>query len=104
MTQQAEKKINLKPLGNRVIARRLEEEKTLKSGIIIPDSAAKKQETVEIVAIGSGTKTKNGTIIEIPVAVGNKVLMDKYAGQDVKVGDVEYVVLKADDIIAIIED
>lgn len=103
MTQQAAKKITLKPLGNRVLVQRLEPEQKMKGGILLPDSAKKKQESARVVAIGSGKKLDDGKILPVPVKVGDIILMDKYAGQEVTVGDEEYMILKADDIIAIIE-
>ena len=103
MTNQAEKKqISLKPLGFRVLAQRLEEEETMKGGIIIPDSAKKKQETLKVVSVGK-PKNADGKEIPIPVSVGDHILMDKYSGQEVTIDDEEYVIVKADDIIAIIE-
>lgn len=102
MTQQTEKKLQLKPLGNRVVAQRLEEKETLKGGIILPDSAKKKQESAKVVAVGPGQTSKDGKLIPIPVAVGDVVLMDKYAAQEVTLDDVDYVIVKADDIIAIL--
>ena len=102
MTQQAVKKTTLKPLGNRVLAQRMESEEKLKGGIILPDSAKKKQETAKVVAIGTGTTTTDGKLIPIPVQVGDTILMDKYSGQEVTIDDEEYVIVKADDIIAIV--
>lgn len=96
-------KTKLQPLGNRVLVRRLAAEEKLKGGIIIPDTAKKKQEQAEVVAIGTGTKDKNGQNISIPVKVGDIILMDKYSGQEVTLSDEEYVILRADDIIAIVE-
>jgi chaperonin GroES len=93
----------LQPLGNRVLLRRLEAEETLKGGIILPDSAKKKQEQAEVVAIGTGKKDKSGNAIPIPVKVGDIVLMEKYSGQEVTVEDEEFIITQADDIIAIIE-
>ncbi len=104
MVQQTEKKITLRPLGNRVLVKRLEAKETLKGGIILPDSAKKKQETAEVVAIGSGKQLDDGKILPIPVKEGDIILMDKYSGQEVTVDDVEYMILKADDIIATIEN
>lgn len=103
MAQQAVKKTILKPLGNRVLVQRLEAEETMKGGIILPDSAKKKQETAKVIAIGSGKKLEDGKTLPIPVNVGDVILMDKYSGQEVTVDDEEYMILKADDIIAIIE-
>lgn len=104
MAQQAEKKLTLKPLGNRVLAQRLEAQETMKGGIILPDSAKKKQETARVLAVGSGKKLDDGQVIPVPVAVGDVILMDKYASQEVTIDDEEYLILKADDIIAIIEE
>ena len=99
---QTVKKTTLKPLGNRVLAKRLEQEETLKGGIILPDTAKKKQETALVIAVGPGLPNKDGELIALPVAVGDTILMDKYAGQEVTVDDEEYVIVRADDIIAII--
>lgn len=105
MTSQAEKKKTiLKPLGNRVVAKRAEEEETLKGGIIIPDSAKKKPETARVIAVGEGKKTDDGKLIAMPVKVGDLILMDKYSGQEVTIDDEEYIIVKADDIIATIQE
>ena len=96
-------KTMLKPLGNRVLAKRLEQEDSMKGGIIIPDSAKQKQEVMEVIAIGEGKKTDEGQTLPMPVKIGEKILIDKYAGQEVTLEDEEYTILKADDIIAIIE-
>ena len=102
MSSQTEKKVSLKPLGNRVLAQRIEQESTLKGGIILHDTAKKKQETAKVVAIGNGQTDKDGKLIPIPVQVGDTILMDKYSGQEVTVDDEEYIIVRADDIIAII--
>jgi chaperonin GroES len=104
MVQQATKKITLKPLGNRVLAQRLEAQETMKGGIILPDSAKKKQETAKVVAVGPGTTLDDGKILPVAVKVGDVILMDKYSGQEVTLNDEEFMILKADDIIAIIEE
>lgn len=92
----------LQPLGNRVLVRRLAAEEKLKGGIILPDTAKKKQEQAEVVATGTGKKEK-GTLIPMPVKVGDIILMEKYSGQEVTLNDEEFVILRADDIIAIVE-
>jgi len=91
------------PLGNRVLVRRLEAENKLKGGIVLPDSAKKKQEQAEVLATGTGKKDKNGALIPMPVKVGDVILMEKYSGQEITIDEQELVILKADDIIAIIE-
>jgi len=104
MAQQTVKKTMLKPLGNRVLVQRLEAEETMKGGIILPDSAKKKQETAKVVSIGSGKLLDDGKLLPIPVKVGDVILMDKYSGQEVTIDDEEFMILKADDIIATIEE
>lgn len=103
MATQEQKKLKLKPLGNRVLVQRLEAEETLKGGIILPDSAKKKQEQAKVIAIGTGKKDKSGKAIEMPVKEGDVVLMDKYSGQEVTLNDEEFVILRSDDIVAIVE-
>jgi chaperonin GroES len=93
----------LKPLGDRVLVKRLAPEESVKGGIILPDSAKKKQETAAVVALGTGKKDKEGNAIPFPVKVGDHILMEKYAGQEVTLEDEEFIILTADDIIAIVE-
>lgn len=93
----------LQPLGNRVLVRRLEAEEKLKGGIILPDTAKKKQEQAEVIAVGGGKKDKDGNLISMPVKVGDIILMEKYSGQEVTLNNEEYVIVRADDLIAIIE-
>lgn len=102
MAQQTAKKLSIRPLGNRVVAQRLEQEETLKGGIILPDSAKKKQESAKVVAVGPGQMTEDGKTLPMPVSVGDVILMDKYAGQEVTIDDEDYVIVKADDIVAIV--
>jgi chaperonin GroES len=102
MTDQAVQ-TKLKPLGNRVLVKRLEPEEKMKGGIILPDTAKKKQETATVVAIGTGKKDKSGKPIPFPVQVGDKILMEKYSGQEVTIDGEELIILRADDIIAIVE-
>lgn len=92
-----------KPLGNRVLVRRLEQDEKLKGGIIVPDTAKKKQEQAEVIAIGPGKKDKTGKLIPMPVKVGDTILIEKYSGQEVSLNDAEFVIVRADDIIATIE-
>lgn len=102
MTKQATQ-TKLKPLGNRILVKRLESEEKMKGGIILPDTAKKKQETATVIAIGTGKKDKAGAPIPFPVKVGDKILMEKYSGQEVTLDGEELIILRADDIIAIVE-
>jgi len=94
----------IRPLGNRVLAKRLEEEPTVKGGIILPDSAKKKQEIARVIACGPGSFNKNGDLIPMSVKSGDTILMDKYAVQEFKHQDEDFIIIKSDDIIAIIEE
>ncbi|MCE9655905.1 co-chaperone GroES [Clostridium celatum] len=94
--------MNIKPLGDRVVIKKLEAETTTKSGIVLTGSAKEQPQEAEVVAIGPGAVV-DGNRIPMEVAVGNKVLYSKYAGTDVKVDGQEYIILKQDDILAIVE-
>jgi len=94
--------MNLKPLADRVIVKPLEQESKTASGIIIPDTAKEKSHRGEILAIGPG-KTVDGKITEMTVKVGDKVLYKEYAGDEFKLDGKEVIILKEEDIIAIIE-
>jgi chaperonin GroES len=94
----------LKPLGNRVLVQRLEAEETLKGGIILPETAKKKQETARVLAVGDGKRDSDGKLQPVSVTVNDLVLMDKYSGQEVTLNDEEYVIVRTDDIIAIVEE
>lgn len=93
----------IRPLHDRVIVKRLEEERKTASGIVIPDSAAEKPDQGEILAVGTGKLLEDGKIRPISVKVGERVLFGKYAGQAVKVNGEEVLVLREDDIIGVVE-
>lgn len=93
----------LRPLQDRVIIKRLDNERTTASGIVIPESAAEKPDQGEVIAVGPGRKADNGTVMPLDVKVGDKVLFGKYAGQGVKVDGEELLVINEDDILAVVE-
>jgi chaperonin GroES len=93
----------LRPLHDRVIVKRLEEEKISAGGIVIPDSAAEKPIRGEVMAAGTGKILEDGKVRPIAVKVGDKVLFGKYSGTEVKVEGDELLVLREDDIVAVIE-
>jgi chaperonin GroES len=96
--------MNLKPLHDRVLVKRLEEEEVTKGGIIIPDTAKEKPIKGEVVAVGPGKVADDGKTIAMTVKAGDKVLFNKYAGTEVKIEGEEHLVMREDDILAIIED
>ncbi len=96
--------MKLKPLHDRVLVKRLEEEEKTKGGIIIPDTAKEKPIKGEVIAVGPGRLTDDGKRIELSVKVGDKVMFSKYAGTEVKIEGEEYLIMREDDIVAIIEN
>ncbi|EGJ48465.1 co-chaperone GroES [Desulfocurvibacter africanus] len=95
--------MKLKPLHDRVLVKRLESEEVTKGGIIIPDSAKEKPIKGEVIAVGPGKTSDKGEKIKMNVEKGNKVLFNKYAGTEIKVDGDEFLVMREDDILAIIE-
>ena len=95
--------MNIRPLHDRVVVKRMEEERTSAGGIVIPDSATEKPDKGEIVATGHGKILENGEIRALDVKVGDQVLFGKYAGTTIKVDDEELLVMREDDIVAVIE-
>ena len=94
--------MKIRPLHDRVIIKRLEEEKTSPGGILIPDSAAEKPIRGEVMATGNGKLLENGSVRPLDVKVGDKVLFGKYSGTEVKVDGVDYLVMREDDIVAVL--
>jgi len=97
------KRMNIRPLHDRVIVKRLEDERKTASGIVIPDSAAEKPDQGEILAVGNGKVGDDGKVRALEVKVGDRVLFGKYAGQSVKVEGEELLVMREEDIMGVIE-
>ena len=95
--------MKVRPLHDRVIVRRMEEERTSAGGIVIPDSATEKPAEGEVIAVGNGKVADSGNVIPMEVKVGNKVLFGKYSGNEVKVEGEELLVMREEDIMAVIE-
>ncbi len=94
--------MKIRPLHDRVILKRLEEERTTAGGIVIPDTAAEKPQTGEVVAVGPGKTDDNGKLLAIGVKVGDKVLFGKYSGQEFKIDGQDLLHMREDDIIGIV--
>ncbi|MGH8127049.1 MAG: co-chaperone GroES [Gammaproteobacteria bacterium] len=95
--------MKIRPLHDRVVVKRLEEERTSAGGIVIPDTAAEKPSKGEVIAIGNGKILENGEVRKLDVKKGDKVLFGKYSGNEVKVDGEELLVMREDDIMAVIE-
>jgi chaperonin GroES len=94
--------MSLKPLHDRVLIRRIEEQETVKGGIIIPDTAKEKSQEGEVVALGAGKILENGTIVPLDVKEGDRILFGKYSGNEVRIADQDYLILREDEIIGIL--
>ena len=95
--------MNFRPLHDRILVKRVEEKETVKGGIIIPDSAKEKPSEGEVVAVGQGKKTDDGKLIHLDVKAGDRILFGKYSGNEIKMEGHEYLILREDEILGVIE-
>jgi chaperonin GroES len=95
--------MKLRPLQDRILIKRVEEKETVKGGIIIPDTAKEKPQEGEVVAVGHGKRTEDGKVIPLDVKVGDRVLFGKYSGNDIKIDDQEYLILREDEVLGVLE-
>jgi chaperonin GroES len=96
--------MNLRPLHDRVLVRRLEEQESRRGGIIIPDSAKEKPQQAEVVAVGSGKLLEKGERAALDIKPGDRILFGKYSGSDVKIDGQEYLILREDEILGVLEN
>ncbi len=96
------KKPKIKPLGDRILVKHIEESEQIKGGIIIPDSAKEKPQEAEVIVLGTGKKGEDGKPVGFEVKVGDTVIISKYGGTEVKIDDVKYQLVREDDILGII--
>ena len=94
--------MNVRPLYDRVLVKRLEEDKLTKGGLIIPDTAKEKPVQGEVVAVGSGRRLKDGSVRPVDVKAGQKILFEKWSGSEIKVEGVDHLILKEDEILGIL--
>ena len=95
--------MNLRPLYDRVVVRRIEQEEQIRGGIIIPDTAKEKPQEGEVIAVGKGKRMEDGTVVPLDVKAGDRILFGKYAGQEIKLDGQECFIMKEDDVLAVIE-
>ena len=95
--------MNIRPLHDRIIVERVEEEQKTAGGLIIPDTAKEKPQQGKVVAVGKGKKTEDGKVLELDVKVGDKVLFGKYSGTEIKIEGKEYLMMREDDILGVVE-
>ena len=94
--------MNVKPLADRILVRRIEEQETKRGGIIIPDTAKEKPQEGEVVAVGPGRMTEDGKRIAMEVKKGDRILIGKYSGTEVKIDGTEYVIVREDDVLGVL--
>ena len=94
--------MTVRPLHDRVLIKRIEEQETVKGGIIIPDTAKEKSQEGEVVAVGTGKTLENGSIVPLEVKEGDRILFGKYSGTDIRLQDQDYLILREDEIVGVL--
>jgi chaperonin GroES len=95
--------MNIRPLYDRLVVRRIEQQEQVQGGIIIPDTAKEKPQEGEVVATGRGRRLEDGTIVPLDVKAGDRILFGKYSGSDIKIENEEYLILREDEVLGILE-
>jgi chaperonin GroES len=95
--------MKIRPLYDRIVVKRIEEQETTRSGIIIPDSAQEKPQEAEVVAVGHGKRLEDGTLVALDVKVGDRILFGKYSGNDIRVDGQEYLIMREDDVLGVLD-
>jgi chaperonin GroES len=93
--------MNIRPLHDRIVVKRVDEQETLASGIIIPDSAKEKPQKGEVVAVGKGKRSDDGKLIALDVVVGDSILFGKYSGSEIKLDGTEYLIMREDEVLGV---
>ncbi len=102
-TNQNQKKMKIRPLQDRILVKRLNEEEKTKGGIIIPDTAKEKPQEGRVVAIGKGKVLDDGKVVPLEIKVGEKILFSKYSGTEVKIEGEEHLIVKEEDVLGVLE-
>jgi len=95
--------MNIRPLYDRIVVKRVEEQESTIHGIVIPDSAKEKPQEGEVLAIGNGKRLENGRLVALAVKVGDRILFGKYSGNEIKLDGIEYILMREDDVLGILE-
>ena len=96
--------MNLRPLHDRILVERLEDGEQVRGGILIPDSAREKPQQGKVIAAGNGKRLEDGTVAPLDVKAGDRILFAKYAGSEVQIDDSEYLILREDEVLAVVEE
>ena len=95
--------MNIRPLYDRIVVKRIEEQETTRHGIVIPDSAKEKPQEGEVMAVGHGKRLEDGSLVALDVKVGDRILFGKYSGTETKVVGTEYIIMREDDVLGILD-
>jgi chaperonin GroES len=95
--------MNIRPLYDRIVVKRIEEHETTRTGIVIPDSAKEKPQEGEVMAIGRGKRLDDGKMVALDVRVGDRILFGKYSGNDIKLDGIEYIIMREDDVLGLLD-
>lgn len=95
--------MNLRPLYDRIVVRRIEQKEQVQGGIIIPDSAKEKPQEGEVVAVGKGKRLEDGSVVPLDVKAGGRILFGKYSGSDIKMDGQEYLIMREDEVLGVLE-
>jgi len=94
--------MNIRPLYDRIVVKRIEEQETTRNGIVIPDSAKEKPQEGEVMAVGHGKRTEDGQLVALDVKIGDRILFGKYSGTETKLVGTEYLIMREDDVLGIL--
>ena len=95
--------MNIRPLYDRIVVKRIEEHETTRTGIVIPDSAKEKPQEGEVMAIGRGKRLDDGKMVALDVRVGDRILFGKYSGNDIKLDGIEHIIMREDDVLGVLD-
>ena len=95
--------MNIRPLYDRVVVKRIEDKETMQGGLYIPDSAKEKPQEGEVVAVGQGKRLENGKVVALDVTAGDRILFGKYSGSEIKLDGQEYIIMREDEILGILD-
>ena len=96
--------MDIRPLHDRIVVKRLEEKEAMQGGLYIPDSAKEKPQEGQVMAVGNGKKTEEGKVLPLDVQVGDRILFGKYSGSDIKLDGEEYLIMREDEVLAILDN
>jgi chaperonin GroES len=95
--------MKIRPLYDRIVTKRIDEQETIRGGIIIPDSAKEKPQEAEVVAVGHGKRLENGEVVSLDVRVGDRILFGKYTGNEIRLDGEEYIIMREEDVLGILD-